>query len=235
MGSGEQQPWRVFLSHTDEFRRFPQGRTYLDAVEDAVKKAGHVIADMADFPARDEQPAQVCERRLQDCDVYVGIIGTRYGSPVRDRPDLSYTELEFDTATAAGLPRLVLLLDEEAENPRIPAKWLNDPQYGDRQQAFRRKASDAGVVTAAFASPDQLELNLHHALTALMEQRRAEARSSTAAIAPPASSASPTWTWPRPGISALICRKNAGTSPAASGCLIRCAPGMTTPRQARPC
>ena len=198
MGSGEQQPWRVFLSHTAEFRRFPQGRTYLDAAEGAVKKAGHVIADMADFPARDEQPAQVCERRLQDCDVYVGIIGTRYGSPVRDRPDLSYTELEFDTATAAGLPRLVLLLDEEAENPRIPAKWLNDPQYGDRQQAFRRKASDAGVVTAAFASPDQLELNLHHALTALMEQRRAEARSSTAAIAPPASSASPTWTWPRP-------------------------------------
>ena len=41
--------------------------------------------------------------------MYVGVLGTRYGSPVRDKPEVSYTELEFDTATGADLDRLVFM------------------------------------------------------------------------------------------------------------------------------
>jgi hypothetical protein len=46
------------------------------------------------------------------------VLGTPYGSAVPDRPEVSYTELEFDTATEAGLPRLVL--DTGAEDVGIP-------------------------------------------------------------------------------------------------------------------
>jgi hypothetical protein len=120
----------------------------MEAVESAVSAAGHVIVDMREFPAIDAAPAQVCQAKVRCCEVYLGIYGTRYGSPVRDRPEVSYTELEFETASdpAHPLERLVFLLDEEAENPGIPAKWLNDPTHGERQQAFLRKVKDAGLT-----------------------------------------------------------------------------------------
>jgi hypothetical protein len=146
----------VFLSHTSEFRNFPQGVSYIAEVERAVSKAGHAIVDMVDFAAQDQEPAKVCEERVQASDLYVGIFGSRYGSPVRDRPEVSYTELEFDTATAAGIPRLVFLLDDEAENPGIRAKWLNNPSHGGRQQSFLRKVKDACLTLQTFRNPDDL-------------------------------------------------------------------------------
>src|ERR1700734_1591786 len=107
--------WRVFISHTSELRDFPRGRSYVAEVERAISAAGHVIVDMADFPAADRPPAQGCVERVRGCEVYVGVLGPRYGSPVRDKPEVSYTELEFDTATEAGMHRLMFLLDTTAD------------------------------------------------------------------------------------------------------------------------
>jgi hypothetical protein len=137
----------VFLSHTSELRDYPKGTSYVAAAERAVSAAGHVIVDMADFPAADQPPAQVCADRVHACDVYVGILGTRYGSPVRDKPEVSYTELEFDTATEAPLDRLVFLLDTDADNVGIPVSELTDHEFGRRQEAFRRRVVPSSPLT----------------------------------------------------------------------------------------
>jgi hypothetical protein len=148
--------WRVFVSHTSELREFPRGRSYVAAVERAISACGHVIVDMADLPAADLPAAELCAERVRSCDVYVGVLGTRYGSPVRDRPEVSYTELEFDTATEAGLERLVFMLDTGAEDVGIPAQRLIDLEFGARQEAFRRRVQDRGLVTQSFVDPATL-------------------------------------------------------------------------------
>ena len=106
---------------------------------------------------------------MQQANVYVAIIGFRYGSPVKDEPELSYTELEFAAATELGLPRLVFLLNEDAVLP-MPRGYLSDPEYDERQHAFRARALAAGMIVQRVESPDQLETLLYQALKELPRQ-----------------------------------------------------------------
>jgi tetratricopeptide (TPR) repeat protein len=162
-------PRRVFLSHTSELREFPAGRSFVAAAEAAVSRVGDAVADMAYFTAREFKPADYCERLVRGCDVYVGLIGLRYGSPVQDRPEVSYTELEFDTATGAGLPRLLFVLDEDAVVAIPPGRLLDgDPELLARQRALRARVLDSGVIAGKFATPEQLEVLV---LQALQETR----------------------------------------------------------------
>jgi len=131
-------------------------------------RAEGVVTDMAYFTARDSQPAEYCQRMVAAADVYVGVIGFKYGSPVRDRPNLSYVELEFDAATQRHLPRLIFLLDEEAVS--LPPSRIIDHDHGVRQSAFRRSLRDeAGLTTATVASPADLEARLFQALLELAQ------------------------------------------------------------------
>ena len=162
------------MSHTSELRDFPPGNSYVAAVERAISAAGHVIVDMADFPAADQPPARLCMDRVRSCRVYVGVLGTRYGSPVRDKPEMSYTELEFGTATEAGLDRLVFMLDEGAADVGMPVSALIDRQFGARQDAFRRRVRETGLVTGSFDSPAALGQLVERSLRELVQARRAD-------------------------------------------------------------
>jgi multiple sugar transport system substrate-binding protein len=160
----------VFLSYTSELDEQRHGRSLVAAARSAANRAGHVPTDMDYFTARNQDPADYCMARVAGADVYVAIVGLRYGEPVRSRPDLSHTELEFDTATACGLPRLVFLVREDA--PAL-SSVSQSPEHRTRQEAFRRRLQTSGVMTVWVATPAELEIRLYQALVELRTDERA--------------------------------------------------------------
>lgn len=162
-------PRRVFLSHTSELSRLPARRPFVTGAAEAVERAGDVVADMRTFPATDTGPGPVSSDGVRAADVYVAIVGFRYGSPVATRPELSHTELEFESATTVGMPRLVFLLSEDCEGPR---GLFAELEYPKRQEAFRERLRSASEVTVdTVATPEELSEKLFHALTALPRAR----------------------------------------------------------------
>ena len=119
-----------------------------------MSRVGDAVMDMAYFTARDAKPASYCVDSVRGCDIYVGLIGLRYGTPVRDQPEVSYTELEFDAAAEAGRPRFVFLLDENAIVQVPPSRLLDaEAELTVRQRAFRQRLLNSGVTASVFAGP----------------------------------------------------------------------------------
>src|SRR5262249_15324766 len=152
----------VFLSHTSLMARAPERRSFVQAAKDAALRAGLSAGDMQFFPAADRPPAAVCQDAVRACGLYVGVFGHDYGSPVRERPDISSTELEFLTALdereKRGLRVFVFLLRGDI---RLPGQEQPDPD----QAAFRsRVLNDHGLTAKFFHDPTSLELEVYHTL-----------------------------------------------------------------------
>lgn len=152
---------QVFVSHTSDMARFPAERSFVQAALDGIGRAGMAAVDMRYFPAHEGTTIDYCRQRVRECEAYIAVVGFRYGSIVPDT-DYSYTEAEFREASAAGIPRLVFLLDESALLPEGEAD--SDRSAVER---FRRQLSEAGLMLARFATPDGLENEICHALAEL--------------------------------------------------------------------
>ena len=164
MTNGMSLPLRVFLSHTSELAAEPPTPSFTAAAKEAIERAGHVPVDMSLWTAADTRPRDLCESRVNECDVYVAILGFRYGTPVIDDSTRSYVELEYEAATRAGLPRLIFVLDDTLE-VAVPHAFHVD-ENSSRQESFKRKVVN-DLTVAGVVSPDDLHRKLYQALMQL--------------------------------------------------------------------
>ena len=160
----------------------PVDRSFVAAAKDAIAAAGHAVVDMSQFTAEPYPPAAVCRAAVRGCDVYVLIAGFRYGSPVRDEPEVSYTELEFREAQAAGKPMLLFLLGKQTVGP--PALF-RDLEHGPRQETFRRHVLGCGLTAASANSPGELAEKLARALSRLVTTGSAVGSSVSSVVVGP--------------------------------------------------
>ncbi len=137
--------------------------TFLDLKEDrqaavqAILSAGHIPAGMELFAAGSESQLQTIYRWIDDCDVYMLLLGGRYGT-VESRSGLSYTELEFNYALKAKKPHFSLVLTERALEARIKLhdSSILETENGEKYRDFKTRVG--GFTLKNFEDSKDIEI-----------------------------------------------------------------------------
>ncbi|MFD6263243.1 DUF4062 domain-containing protein, partial [Micromonospora chalcea] len=128
---------RAFVSST-----FTDLRECREQVRKALQRLGVADVAMETYTAEEARPVDKCLADVRSCDVYIGLFAWRYGF-VPDGHQHSITELEYRAAGAAGIPRLIFLLREDAPWPPTLMDLGNPAQ--DRIRALRSELATAHV------------------------------------------------------------------------------------------
>lgn len=138
---------RVFLSSV---------ATGLEEHRNAAYKAiegldGHHCVRMEDFGARDAASADFCLKAVGSCQLFIGIVGPRYGSCPAG-VNISFTELEYEAAVETGVGKLLFVT---ADDFPVPNNIREDDESHKRFLKFRDRVLNHRMVVR-FQSPEQL-------------------------------------------------------------------------------
>ena len=98
--------------------------TFVDLIEErqsavsAILKSGHIPAGMELFTAGDSNQWDIIKRWIDESDVYMLILGGRYGS-VEPNSGVSYTELEYNYAVEIGKPLFSVVIKDSALDEKV--------------------------------------------------------------------------------------------------------------------
>src|SRR5204862_6883219 len=131
----------VFISST--FSDLSEERK---AAIEAIFDRGHIPIALERFSPADESDLQVIQNAMANSQIYILILGHRYGDIVPGG-NVSFTELEYDLAQERGLFALVFIMDEvlaTEKRRKLDPNIIRDAQELsnlDRFTRFRKKVS----------------------------------------------------------------------------------------------
>src|SRR6266545_4598613 len=110
-----------------------------------IRAVGHECMRFEDYTAQPVPSREACLRGVDQADVYLLLLGGRYGEPLFDS-GLSPTEEEFTRARQRGIPILVFVKQGVEVEPRQQA-------FIDRVQEYTGGRFRAGFTSAADLQP----------------------------------------------------------------------------------
>ena len=147
--------------------------TYTDLIEErqvaveAILNAGHIPAGMELFKAGKSQMKTI-QKWIDDSDVYVLILGGRYGS-IEEESGRSYTELEYEYAISKKMPVFAIVLNNAFLHNKA-AKTDEDKIFEkdniDKYNSFKEYVKSK--VVKFVENKDQISTELHSQLNDLI-------------------------------------------------------------------
>lgn len=118
--------------------------TYIDLHEErqaavqAILTAGHIPAGMELFAAGDETQMNVIKRWIDESDVYMLILGGRYGS-IEPKSQKSYIHLEYEYALEKNKPLFAVVIEDGHLDEKVKKDGLKaiEKDHSEKLKEFR--------------------------------------------------------------------------------------------------
>ncbi|RZM18719.1 MAG: DUF4062 domain-containing protein, partial [Pedobacter sp.] len=156
---------QVFVSST-----FTDLKEERQAAVEAILSSGHIPAGMELFSAGDESQMSVIKRWIDESDIYLLIIGGRYGSvePVTGK---SYTHLEFEYAVEIGKPMFAIVIDDKALEKKVKeiGSSVLEQEYPKKLKEF--KTIVLSRLVKFFEDSKDIKLSIHETLSEFLYRK----------------------------------------------------------------
>lgn len=137
-------------------------RSERQAAVEAILSAGHIPAGMELFAAGDESQMVVIRRWIDESDVFMLILGSRYGS-IDPNTGKSYIQLEYEYAVAKGKALFAVVREAEPQ----PAR--DRPENAERLAEFRAFVQQR--IVRMWRDPRDIKLAIHETLAEFSRRR----------------------------------------------------------------
>jgi len=124
---------QVFISST-----YTDLKEERQAAVEAILTAGHIPAGMELFAAGDESQMNVIKRWIDESDVYMLILGGRYGS-IEPKSQKSYIQLEYEYALEKEKPLFAVVIEENHLEEKVKkyGTQIIEKEYPHKLKEFR--------------------------------------------------------------------------------------------------
>lgn len=135
------------------------------AAVEAILSSGHIPAGMELFSAGDESQLEVIKRWIDESDVYLLILGGRYGS-IEPKSGKSYIEIEYEyAAIKKKMPYFAVVIDSKALEQKVLTygKEVAELDNPDKYEAFRTIVTSK--ICKFFEDTKDIKLAIHQTLS----------------------------------------------------------------------
>jgi len=159
--------YQVFISST--FHDLKEER---QAAVEAILKRHHIPAGMELFSAGNDSQLQVVKDWIQDSDIYMLILGGRYGS-IEPKSGLSYTEIEYNYALKLKKPLFALIINDEFLEEKAKSKSTKEVfEMENRDKYSKFKKVVESRVCKWVRNLTEIKLETTDALNDILDNRR---------------------------------------------------------------
>jgi hypothetical protein len=159
---------QVFVSST-----YIEMKGERQAAVETILKARHIPAGMELFVAGDKSQLDVIKQWIQDSDVFMLILGGRYGSiePVSGK---SYIQVEYEFAASINKPLFAVVMNDDCLQEKVKAIGTKaiEQDHPDLLKKFKELVTSK--MCSFFSNVSEIKLAVYESLNEIQRSREAE-------------------------------------------------------------